>query len=91
LSFFLIVPEMGVGYLFFELLQLGSFSFRVKETSAIRPRGVLNLHSVRAIPVRPVYRASTIFLLFKRVGAEALHAFISTPILSQESNIAYHS
>jgi hypothetical protein len=66
LSFFLIVPEIGVGYLFFELLQLGSLRFRVKETSAIRLRGVLNPHSFRAIPIRLMYRASTIFLLFKR-------------------------
>jgi hypothetical protein len=66
LSFFLIVPEIGVGYLFFELLQLGSLGVRVKETSVIRLRGVLNPHSVRAIPVRLMYRASKIFLLFNR-------------------------
>jgi hypothetical protein len=66
LSFFLIVPEIGVGYLFFELLQLGSLRFRVKETSAIRLLGVLNPHSVRAIPARQMYRPSTIFLLRKQ-------------------------
>jgi hypothetical protein len=72
LSFFLIVPESGVGYLFFELLQLGSLRFRVKETSAIRLLGVLNPHSVRAIPARQMYRPSTVFLLFKHAGATAL-------------------
>jgi hypothetical protein len=70
---------MGVGYLFFELFQLGSFSFRVKETSAIRLPGVLNLHFVRAIPVRQMYRASTIFLLFKRVGGLVLpHLYLDS-------------
>ncbi len=73
---------MGVGYLFFELSQLGSLGFRVKETSSVRLRGALIPHSVRAILITQMYPASTIFLLFnallfKRVGAEELpHLYI---------------
>jgi len=52
LGFLLIVPEIGRGDLVFELSQFGAFGVYVKETSAVRRRGISDHRAARASPAR---------------------------------------